>query len=440
MAKAKDTVYVCQQCGFESPKWLGKCPSCDAWASFVEFKEKSSPGGSRGSSKKEPKETQYLKDIPSKRTDRIKTAIPELDLVLGGGVVAGQVILLAGEPGIGKSTLVLELADKISPSIYVSGEESVNQIKIRADRMEIASKNTAFLEETNIDVVLATLEKSIKKGELSLVILDSVQTMYTEDLTGVPGSVGQVKEVAFRVINFAKRNNIPVVIIGHVTKEGTVAGPSTLAHMVDTVLWFEGERVSPLRVLRSVKNRFGSTDEVGIFQMGNKGLVSADMARSLFVDSDHPKNVTGSVISCMMEGTRPILVEVQALVVPTKLAFPRRVVNGLDTKKAELLIAILSRYGGLRLAERDVFINIVGGIKVKDQGLDLALIMAMASSYKNKPLHSNTFVVGEVGLLGEIRESTYEKKRIARLTKQGLKKGIDSSKYKLVSAALKASF
>lgn len=436
MAK-KETVFVCQQCGHESAKWLGKCPSCDAWASFVEFKESKSKSSSRSSSA--PKEPQYLKDVPKDRTDRIKTNIAELDLVLGGGLVGGQVVLLAGEPGIGKSTLVLELADKIAPSLYVSGEESIAQIKLRADRMGVMSNNTAFLEETNIDTILSSLEKLSKNTNVRLLIIDSVQTMYSDELVGVPGSVGQVKEVAFRAIRFAKQNNIPVIIIGHVTKEGTVAGPSTLAHMVDTVLWFEGDKLSPLRILRSVKNRFASTDEVGIFQMGQKGLESADISKALFV-SDREGGTVGSVVSCMMEGTRPILVEVQSLVVPSKLAFPRRVIHGIDTKKAELIIAILTRYGALRLSEQDVFVNIVGGIKVKDPGIDLAVAMAVASSYKNKPLPKSMYVVGEIGLLGEIRHTEYQDKRIARLTRQGFKSGISSEKFSLVRQALASSF
>lgn len=432
----KDTVFVCQQCGYESAKWLGKCPSCDAWASFVEFKEsKAKPGRSSSA----PKDPQYLKDVPQNRTDRIKTNIPELDLVLGGGLVAGQVLLLAGEPGIGKSTLVLELADKVSPSLYVSGEESIAQIKLRADRMGVMSKNTAFLEETNIDTIVASLEKLSKSTKIKLLIIDSVQTMYSDELVGVPGSVGQVKEVAFRAIRFAKQNNIPVIIIGHVTKEGTVAGPSTLAHMVDTVLWFEGDKLSPLRVLRSVKNRFASTDEVGIFQMGRKGLEGADVSKALFV-SDRQGATVGSVISCMMEGTRPIPVEVQSLVVPSKLAFPRRVIHGIDTKKAELIIAILTRYGSLRLSEQDVFVNIVGGINVKDQGVDLAVAMAIASSYKNKPLPKSMYVVGEIGLLGEIRQAQYQDKRTARLVRQGFSKGISSENFGLVRQALSATF
>lgn len=435
MAKS-ETQFVCQQCGYDSRKWLGKCPSCNAWASFVEYSDNSTRR--KSSSKLKAKEPQYLDNIPKDRIDRVKTGIDELDLVLGGGLVPGQVTLLAGEPGIGKSTLVLALAGKIKRTFYVSGEESISQIKLRALRMGLSSIDTAFLEETDVDVINKTLEELLKKTDISLLIIDSVQTMYTTELNGVPGSVGQVKEVAFRVIDFAKRRNIPVVIIGHVTKEGTVAGPSTLAHMVDAVLWFEGDRYSPLRVLRSVKNRFASTEEVGIFQMKQEGLTGAESLNSLFVDNNRARSMVGSVISCAVEGTRPIIVEVQALVVPTKMAFPRRVVHGIDSKKAELIIAILTRYGGLNLAERDVFVNIVGGIKVKDQGVDLAVVMAIASSYKNKPLADGSYVVGEVGLLGEIRESSYQGKRITRLEKQGLKNGITSEKYRIISSALKA--
>lgn len=434
---SKGTVFVCQQCGYESSKWLGKCTSCNSWASFVEFQE--SKGKSKRKKGSEAKKPQYLKDIPKERTNRVKTMISELDLLLGGGLVPGQVILLAGEPGIGKSTLVLEIAGNVSPSFYVSGEESINQVKLRADRMGKVSKEIAFLEETDVDTIIESLNDYRKKADLKFVVVDSVQTLYTEDLTGIPGSVGQVKEAAFRIIRFAKEANVPVVIVGHVTKEGTVAGPSTLAHMVDTVLWFEGDKVSPLRVLRSVKNRFAATDEVGIFQMTQQGLMSSEASETLFLNSDN-SNTVGSITSCMMEGTRPILVEIQALTIPSKMEFPKRVVHGIDAKKAELIIAILTRYGGLRLAEQDVFVNVVGGIKIKDPGVDLAILFAIASSYKNKPIGKNTYVVGEVGLLGEIREAAYQDKRISRLTKQGYKKGVTPKSFTKVSDALKAVF
>lgn len=430
---SKSGVFVCNSCGFESPKWLGKCPACNAWATFVEYAE---PRSRSGKTSKKAKPPQFLKDFNKENIKRINTGIAEVDRVLGGGFVPGQVVLLAGDPGIGKSTLLLQLSSSVKASFYVLGEESLNQVKTRVDRMGITPKSIAFLEETDIDVVLSSLEIEVKKSDYKMVIIDSVQTMYTTDLSGVPGSIGQVKEITFRIIRFAKTNNVPVVLVGHITKDGTVAGPATLAHMVDTVLWLEGDKVSALRVLRSVKNRFASTDEVGIFQMKDKGMMSTSETDNLFMNPKNGLNVPGSVISCVMEGTRPILVEIQALVVPTTLAIPRRVVHGLDSKRVELLIAVLGRHCGLRLSERDVFVNIVGGIKVKDPGVDLAIAFAIASSYKNKNIPKDTFVVGEVGLLGEIRESVSEKKRIERAQRQGFSRSISSANFNQISRAL----
>lgn len=363
----------------------------------------------------------------------------ELDSVLSGGIVEGQVILLAGEPGIGKSTLLLGLAEKRHEALYVCGEESVGQIKLRADRMGLKAEGVAFLEETNIDIIVASFEKEYKRHKYELIIVDSVQTMYSDALSGVPGSVGQVREVAFRLINLAKKNNIPIVLVGHVTKDGTVAGPSTLAHMVDTVLWMEGDKLSPLRILRSIKNRFGSTDEVGIFQMTDKGLISASDIDSLFMSRGQESSV-GSILSCVMEGSRPILVEVQSLVVPTKLAFPRRVVHGIDSKKLELIIAILNRHAGFKLFEFDVFVNVVGGIKIKDPSIDLAVALAVASSYKNKPLKETPLAIGELGLLGEVRHTREDDKRINNAKKQGINKYISSSSVKTIREAIKVAF
>ncbi|OGM32516.1 DNA repair protein RadA [Candidatus Woesebacteria bacterium RIFCSPHIGHO2_01_FULL_44_21] len=429
---AKGTSFVCQSCGFESPKWLGKCPNCQSWASFVEFRE----AKVKGSSKKEARKAQYLKDVGRRELIRISTKEPEVDRVLGGGMVPGQVILLAGEPGIGKSTLLLQIASGVGSVFYVLGEESISQVNTRVTRLGIEAAKIAFLEETDVDVVLATLELEYKKSGFKVVIIDSVQTMYSDGLTGSPGTISQVKGATLQLIRFAKANNVPVVLVGHVTKDGTVAGPATLAHMVDTVLWFEGDKVSPLRILRSVKNRFADTSEVGIFQMSGKGMESADKADTLFLEKERVR-VPGAVVSCVMEGTRPILVEVQALVAPTKLAFPRRVVHGLYPKRVELMIAVLTRHCGLRLSEQDVFVNVVGGIKVKDPGVDLAVAMAIATSLKNISVKTDTLVVGEVGLLGEIRKSQFEEKRREQGRRQGFKNIVDSSGYKLVSEVLK---
>ncbi len=427
----KGVFYVCESCGYESSKWLGKCPNCSSWASFVEYKKPSLSASIRLRKAKEPV---YLKDVKGGQR-RIKTNIYEMDRVLGGGFVPGQILLLAGDPGVGKSTLLLQIASNMRNSFYVLGEESLNQVSTRAERIGAIAKNIAFLEETDINVVVATLDKWAKKTGEGIVIIDSVQTMYSKDLTGVAGSVGQVKETTFRLIEFAKRTNIPVVLVGHVTKDGTVAGPSTLAHMVDAVLWLEGDKVSSLRILRSYKNRFAPTDEVGIFHLSQSGMQSALDTESLFL-SKNISDTPGSVVSCVMEGTRPILIELQALVVPTKLAFPRRVVHGIDSKRIEILIAVLTRHCGLKVAETDVFINVAGGIKIKDPGVDLAVAFAIASSYKNKHLDKKTLVVGEVGLLGEIRKSAFEERRLELGRRQGYIKSINSSNYKTVSSAL----
>ena len=430
---AKGNSFVCDSCGFESGKWYGKCPNCGAWASIVEFRESRVK---TSGAKKKARELQPLSNAKSE-SKKERTGISELDNALGDGLVPGQVILLAGEPGIGKSTLLLELAGKIRSAVYISGEESVVQIKHRADRMKADFDSLLVLDETNVDTVLATLHSELKKNKFKIVFIDSIQTMYTEDLSSVPGSIGQVREATFRLIDFAKKNGVPVILVGHVTKGGTVAGPATLAHMVDTVLWFEGDKVNDVRILRSIKNRFGSTDEVGVFKMTASGLASSLDTETLFLDSSSPKNVPGTVISCAMEGTRPFLIEVQSLVVPTKLAIPRRVVHGIDSRKAELIIAVLTRHCGLNLSERDIFLNIVGGIKIKDPGTDLAVALAIASSYKNKPIKVSTVAFGEIGLLGEIRESVRETKRIERARKQGYKNVVSSQSSKFLSQALK---
>lgn len=430
----KGTLFVCQSCGSESPKWLGKCPSCNNWNTFVEVAKVT---GAYSKKPAKPSTPKYIKDVGKAQLKRIKTAISELDLVLGGGFVTGQVALLAGDPGIGKSTLLLQLASGVGGALYVLGEESLEQVKLRVNRMRVKADKIAFLEETDIDKVVATLEVDSKRSDIKIIIIDSVQTMYSSSLSGVPGSVGQVKEVAFRVIEFAKRQGIPVVLVGHVTKDGTVAGPSTLAHMVDTVLWLEGDKVSQLRILRSIKNRFAPVDEVGIFQMKEKGMVAGG-SDTMFLGA-HRESIPGSVISCIMEGTRPFLVEVQALVIPTKLAIPRRVVQGLDPKRVELIIAVLIRHAGLKLWERDIYINVVGGIKVKDPGVDLATALAIASSYKNKPVPRASLVIGEIGLLGEIRKTSFEEQRIKRAKGQGFTKVMSAGRFQQISKLIKTS-
>lgn len=371
-----------------------------------------------------------LSSIPSSRSARISTKISELDRVLGGGLVPGQVVLIAGEPGIGKSTLLLQLADKIGDTLYISGEESVGQIKVRADRLGIKSKTLKFLEETDVDAAVTSF------GSEKLAVVDSIQTMATEDLSGLAGSIGQVRECAFRLLREAKEKNIPLFLVGHVTKEGTVAGPAVLAHIVDTLLWFEGDKALTLRLLRAVKNRFGPTDEVGIFEMEDKGLIPATNIEKIFL-SKGKTDVSGSVITSTLQGTRPLLVEIQALVVASKLPFPKRVAQGIDVRRLELLLAVLIRRCGLPLYEYDVFVNVAGGIKVTEPASDLAICLAIASSFFDKALPKGSIALGEVGLLGEIREVVAQDKRVKEARRLGLVRPITQREIKYVRDAIK---
>lgn len=425
--------FVCQQCGYSQVGWSGKCPECGAWGSLVEtveeIKKNQKAEGKKG------KEPVLLTSVSSKGSLRISTKISELDRVLGGGLVKGQVILLAGEPGIGKSTLLLQLSDKIGETLYVSGEESVHQIKLRAQRLSVKRKTIRIMEETDTDNVVSWVKEKGKKG-ISLIVVDSIQTMTTSDLSGMAGSVGQVRECAYRFVRLAKIFNIPVVLVGHVTKEGTVAGPAVLAHIVDSVLWFEGDKSLTLRMLRAVKNRFGPTDEVGIFSMEDKGLVSMGDPEKIFLTKTR-RNVPGSVISSILSGSRPILVEVQSLIVPSRLAFPKRIAQGIDSRRLEILIAVLTKCCGLPLYEYDVFVNIAGGMTVRDPGVDLAICLSIASAFFNKPLDSKTIVLGEVGLLGEIREVVAQEKRIKEAKRLGYKNLITSKNLKHINQAIK---
>ena len=371
-----------------------------------------------------------LSSIPSRRSARISTKISELDRVLGGGLVPGQVVLIAGEPGIGKSTLLLQLADKIGNTLYISGEESVGQIKVRADRLGLKSKTLRFLEETDVDAAVTSFDSE------KLAVVDSIQTMATQDLSGLAGSIGQVRECAFRLLRIAKEKNIPLFMVGHVTKEGTVAGPAVLAHIVDTLLWFEGDKALTLRLLRAVKNRFGPTDEVGIFEMEDKGLLPVTNIEKIFLSKGNTY-VSGSVITSILQGTRPLLVEIQALVVSSKLPFPKRVAQGVDVRRLELLLAVLIRRCGLPLYEYDVFVNVAGGIKVTEPASDLAICLAIASSFFDKPLPKGSLALGEVGLLGEIREVVAQDKRVKEARRLGLVRPITQREIKYVNEAIK---
>ena len=386
--------FVCQQCGYESVGFLGKCPNCGEWNSLVEVVEESTKHKARGRNKSSGTpniKPISLSSIPSKKTSRILTKIPELDRVLGGGLVSGQVVLIAGEPGIGKSTILLEVSEKLGKNVlYVCGEESASQIKVRAERLGIKKTGISLLEDTNADNVVETI---LSLDNLSAVIVDSIQTMYTGDLSGMVGSVGQVRECAGRLLRVCKEKEIPLFLVGHVTKEGTVAGPAVLAHIVDTVLWFEGDKTLTLRLLRAVKNRFGPTDEVGIFEMQDKGLISVTDTEKLFLEKSK-KQVPGSVVTSILQGTRPMLVEIQALVVPTKMAFPKRVAQGIDSRRLELLLAVLIRGCGLPLYDYDVIVNCAGGMKITEPGADLAIILAIVSAYYDKPVSGKVMALG----------------------------------------------
>lgn len=429
--------YTCQQCGYESMGWLGKCPNCNSWGSLVEEvfstgkSEKSKSANKSGNSSLKPVNIAEIKSSEIKRT---LTNISELDRVLGGGLVPGQVILIAGEPGIGKSTLLLELAQKLGNILYVCGEESVNQVKVRADRLGIKNNNIELLENTDVDEINDQINRT--QQNISAVIVDSIQTVTTGDLSGMAGSVGQVRECAFRLLKVAKEKNIPMFMVGHVTKEGTVAGPAVLAHIVDTVLWFEGDKTLATRILRAAKNRFGPTDEVGIFTMEDKGLIPLENAEKAFLEGEN-SGVPGSVVTSVMQGTRPLLVEIQALVVPTKLAIPRRIAQGIDSRRLELLLAVLTRRAGLPMYDHDVFVNIAGGLKVTEPATDLAICLAVSSAYFDKPLNKKLLAVGEIGLLGEIRKVPSQEKRLKEAKRMGFSTFVSSGEVKSLKEAIR---
>ena len=425
MAKT-NTVFFCNECGYESAKWLGKCPACNAWNTFVE--EKVVKQGNNKTVVKKTVTPVSLKSIEKIKISRISSGFDELDRVLGGGFVNGSLTLLGGEPGIGKSTLILQICEKFKTDgkvLYVSGEESAEQIKIRADRLGINSENIMFLGETDINAI----EQTIEDMDPKLVIIDSIQTMYSDNITSAPGSVSQVREITSRIMKMCKMKGITTVIIGHVTKDGTIAGPRVLEHMVDAVLYIEGERYFSYRIVRGVKNRFGSTNEIGMFEMRNEGMVEITNPSSVLL-TDREDNPAGSVIVASLEGTRPILVELQSLTSTTVFGMPRRTANGIDYNRVTLLIAVLEKIGGVNLGNQDVYMNIVGGIKINEPALDLGVILSAASSFKNISIPKDVAVIGEVGLTGEIRSVNMIEKRLKEVEKMGLKKCIipDSNK------------
>lgn len=421
MSKVK-TFYQCQACAYSSPKWLGKCPDCGAWNSMVE--EKTAAGARHSTQAYSHKvQPQPLSSVSGGKEKRMPTGINEFDRVLGGGLVEGSVILVGGDPGIGKSTLLIQAASSLSGKsgkvLYVSGEESPEQIKLRADRLSIDSDNIILLPETNLETIINTAI-DISPGTI---IIDSIQTMYTEELTSAPGSVGQVRECAGKLMSFAKRAGVPLFIIGHVTKEGAIAGPRVLEHIVDTVLYFEGDRGHAYRILRTVKNRFGSTNEIGVFEMTGLGLIAIENPSELFL-SERPRDVSGSTVVASIEGTRPLLIELQALVSQTTFGMPRRTCIGVDFNRVNLLVAVLEKIAGLHLGGMDIFVNVVGGIKIIEPAVDLGIIAAIASSFREIPINPKTLVFGEIGLSGEIRAVSQVESRIKEAAKIGFKRVI----------------
>ncbi|QQS39277.1 DNA repair protein RadA [Candidatus Woesebacteria bacterium] len=436
--KIKKSVYICQTCGFESLGWLGKCTECGSWGSLVETVVSRNSGGKNQNSKITKSNIVNLSNVETKSSTRISTKISELDRVLGGGIVPGQVILIAGEPGIGKSTILMQLSETLGNILYVSGEESAHQIALRGKRLGVKNTNDILiLEDTDIDAIIDNVMEIIDaKRNLSAVIIDSIQTMQTSDLSGMAGAAGQVRECTYRLVRLAKSTSVPVIIVGHVTKQGSVAGPALLMHLVDTVLWFEGSRDLSFRLLRARKNRFGATDEVGIFTMEDKGLISVDDTSHLFL-TELDKMIAGSAVTSVMEGTRPLLVEIQSLVIPTKMAFPKRVAQGIDAKRLELLLAVLQRRAQVPVNDFDVFVNVVGGIKVKETGADLAICLSVASAYYDKPIPKKLVSIGEVGLLGEVRKVTSEDRRIKETKRLGYKQIVTHTDFGYLKDAVK---
>lgn len=417
MAKAKKSIFFCQNCGHEESKWLGQCPVCRQWNTFVEEKVTAAKTGGQTKSLKEA-EVVALSSVQTDREERVCTGIGELDRVLGGGIVPGSLVLVGGDPGIGKSTLLLQVCQRLTERkqklLYISGEESLKQIKLRADRMGTFTDDLLLLCETNIETILSVIEKE----RPSLVVIDSIQTMYSEEVSSAPGSVSQVREATNIFMQIAKGMGISIFIVGHVTKEGTVAGPRVLEHMVDTVLYFEGDRHASYRILRGVKNRFGSTNEIGVFEMRQDGLREVENP-SEFMLNGRPENASGSVVACSMEGTRPILLEIQALVCRSNFGMPRRTAAGTDYNRVNLLMAVLEKRLGLPLSNYDAYVNIAGGIRINEPAVDLGIVLALVSSYKNRPVSEDVLVFGEVGLSGEVRAVNMPEQRVSEAKKLG---------------------
>jgi DNA repair protein RadA/Sms len=415
MPKAR-TSWICQQCGAVSPAYLGKCPGCGEWHSMVEtIEERAGPAVNRP---RPPATLQPLAAISFDGEERVPVPIGELNRVLGGGLVRGSLVLVGGDPGIGKSTLILQVAGLLgsdrNPVVYVSAEESAQQIKLRADRLQVNPNHILIVSDTNLDVILATIEGISP----AMVVIDSIQTVMLDEITSAAGSVSQIRECTSRLMQWAKPRNVPMFVIGHVTREGTIAGPRVLEHMVDAVLYLEGERFHQYRILRAVKNRFGSTDEVGVFEMADRGLREVQNPSEVFL-AERSEIAPGSTVAVTMEGTRPILVEVQALATPTAFGLPRRSANGLDPSRLQLLVAVLQKRVGLNLGSQDVYANVVGGLRVLEPAVDLAVAVAIASSLRDRPVDRNAVIIGEVGLSGELRSVNRLDRRLGEAARMG---------------------
>ncbi len=417
MAKAKN-IFFCQNCGFESAKWMGQCPGCHEWNSFAEEPKMTVKKTAAAGNRREAPQPRTLSEIELSESARITTGIHELDRVLGGGIVQGSLVLVGGDPGIGKSTLLLQMCRRLSEEkhklLYISGEESLQQIRMRAERMGTFTEDLKILCETDLE----TIREAIARTSPEVVIIDSIQTMYNENVASAPGSVSQVRETTGTLLQIAKGMNISIFIVGHVTKEGVVAGPRVLEHMVDTVLYFEGDRHASYRILRGVKNRFGSTNEIGVFEMRESGLEEVSNPSEYMLEGK-PEGASGSVVACTMEGTRPMLLEVQALVCRSNLAFPRRTAAGTDLNRVNLLMAVLEKRAGLKLSECDAYVNIAGGIRMNEPALDIGIILALVSSMKDQPIDEKTIAFGEVGLSGEVRSVSMAEQRVREAKKLG---------------------
>lgn len=417
MAKSK-TIFFCKECGFETAKWLGQCPGCKQWDVFVE-----EPAGKKSYKNIEKRSNdigkpELLSKVAMENDERILTGLGEFDRVLGGGIVVGSLVLVGGDPGIGKSTLLLQVCRNLvnmkRSVVYISGEESLKQIKLRAQRLGDFNGELLLLSETNLDII----EETIISLKPQVIIIDSIQTMFKEEIGSAPGSISQVRETTGTLLRIGKSYNISIFIVGHVTKEGMVAGPRVLEHMVDTVLYFEGDNSAAYRILRAVKNRFGSTNEIGVFEMKNTGL-SEVVNPSEYMLQGKPEGEAGSIVACTLEGTRPILIEAQALICQTSFNMPRRTAAGTDYNRVNLLMAVIEKRLGIRMSDCDAYINVAGGIKITEPALDLALVAVIISSYRNRALDNKTVIFGEVGLTGEVRAVSYAEQRVAEAAKMG---------------------